>query len=808
MTRSLWLVLVAVWLSAPAVRADEKADHEGVEFFEKRIRPLLIKHCYECHSTGAKKLRGELRLDTRDGVRKGGASGPAVVPGDPAKSLLVKVVNHTDPAERMPPKGPLAAAEIADLEAWVKRGAPDPRAGGTAPPALDLANARAFWAFRPVVNPPVPQVGGATNPVDSFILRTLSDKGLSPTPAADRRTLIRRATFDLTGLPPTSEEVDTFLRDESPDAFAKVVDRLLASRTYGERWGRHWLDVVRYADTAGDNSDYPIPQMYRYRNWVIDAFNRDLPYNEFVRQQLAGDLLPASDEADRQAKLIATGYLANARRFGSYEDARYPWHLTIEDTIDNLGRAFLGLTLGCCRCHDHKFDPLPQTDYYALYGFFSSTRYPRPGIELDKAQRDFVPLAPPARVAAVEAERAAKLTALEGRSKELDAVRAAAEALSKAGGHPIRTAAFGRIASAAAGWVKVAKKERDDFSKAPLPFESAYAVAEGVTAGKRKVGNACVQVKGDPERLGPEVPRRFPLVLGGQTLSPGSPGSGRLQLANWVTDPANPLTARVMVNRIWQGHFGKGIVRTTGNFGALGRPPTHPELLDYLAARFVETGWSVKAAHRLIMLSRTYQMSGTGDPANERIDPTNEYFWRFDRRRLDAESIRDSLLATAGTLDRTSGGPHPFPDPRAWDFTQHKPFKGVYESNRRSVYLMTQRIQRHPFLALFDGPDTNAGTFTRVTSTTPLQALYLMNDPFVHAQAAKLAERVLAERSDDAARVERAYRLLYARPPTADESVAALDYLRRVKAKAADERGAWASFARALYLGNEFVYVD
>jgi hypothetical protein len=526
--------------------------------------------------------------------------------------------------------------------------------------------------------------------------------------------------------------------------------------------------------------------------------------------------MPAKDDADRNAKLIAIGYLANARRFGSYEDERYPWHLTIEDTIDNLGRTFLGLTVNCCRCHDHKFDPLSQADYYALYGFFQSTRYPRAGIELDKVQRDLVPLAPADRVAAADADRAARLAGLEAAVKKLQAQKAAADKVAKVGFSALAAATAKARAEKLTEAIKAERQKKENLEQEPLPYPTAYAVADRPAAGKRKVGNACVQIKGDPDRLGPEVPRRFPTVLGGQTIPADEKGSGRLELADWVTDPKNPLTARVMVNRIWQYHFGKGLVQTPSDFGTQGRRPTHPELLDFLARRFVEGGWSVKAMHRLLMLSRTYQTASRDDEANAGIDVANDYLWRFNRRRLDAESIRDTLLAVSGTLDRSPGGPHPFPHSTAWDYTQHKPFKAVYDSDRRSIYLMTQRIQRHPFLALFDGPDTNASTATRVTSTTPLQALYLMNDPFVHARAKAFAGRLAAERSDDRGRLERAYLLLYGRPPTGDEQAVAAAYLARATGalkEAAAASGevpakAWESLARALFLSNEFVYVD
>jgi hypothetical protein len=363
----------------------------------------------------------------------------------------------------------------------------------------------------------------------------------------------------------------------------------------------------------------------------------------------------------------------------------------------------------------------------------------------------------------------------------------------------------------------VAKRnERESLEKLPLPIAMAYAVTEGDNKGKQKVGNARLQMKGDPERLGAEVPRRFPTVLGGQGIPADLKGSGRRELAQWITDPANPLIARVMVNRIWHYHFGKGIVQTPSDFGLQGRRPTHPEVLDYLAARFVESGWSLKAMHRLIMLSRTYRLASDEHEANARIDVANDYLWQFPRQRLDAESIRDSILAVSGSLDRTPGGPHPFPEQPSWNFTQHNPFKAVYDTNRRSVYLMTQRIQRHPFLSLFDGADTNASTARRFTSTTPLQALYLMNDPFIHEQSRKFAARLLAERADDRARVDLAYVLLFARPAEADEHSTAANYLAQVRQALAthgsstDEQTSksWASLIRALWMSNEFVYLN
>ncbi len=798
--------------AAPAPQAPGQADPAGVEFFEKRIRPVLAERCYACHSAKAAKVKAELWLDSREGMLRGGESGPAVVPGDPEKSLLIKAIRYAEDLE-MPPKEKdrLTREQVADFERWVRMGAPDPRTSSAPAPApkpsRDLAEARKFWSLqapREISPPPVADPAWPRNDVDRFILAKLEEKGLRPGEDADRRTLLRRATFDLTGLPPTPEEIEAFLADGAPDAFEKVVERLLASPRYGERWGRHWLDVVRYADTAGDNSDYPVPQLYRYRNWVIDAFNRDKPYDRFLAEQIAGDLMPSSGETERHEKIIATGYVALSRRFGSgIRD--YPQHLTIEDTIDNLGRAVLGLTISCARCHDHKFDPISQEDYYGIYGIFQSTRYPFPGIELDKVPRDFVPLIPQEEVDALLKPHRERLTVLDGEVKRLEAARTEAEKAIKDAEEARKTADEERVRSLDGeiegarrrveqlrNQVKDARRKYEDFARQMPEYDCAYAVAEGP-----KAENARVQVRGEPKNPGEEVPRRFLEVLGGSSLPPGEKGSGRLELALWLTDPANPLTARVMVNRIWLGHFGRGLVPTPSDFGSRGGPPTHPELLDWLARRFVESGWSVKAMHRLIVPSRAYRLASGGN--------RDALYGRFERRRLDAESIRDAMLAAGGGLDATPGGAHPFPPRSSWGFTQHVPFTAVYESDRRSVYVMTQRIKRHPFFATFDGPDPNATTGERRASITPLQALFLMNDPFVHRQAERLAARLLAAPGDR--RIELAQLLAFGRPPSPAERRAAEEHLRRISEKLAPPE-AWASYARAILMANEFIYVD
>jgi hypothetical protein len=792
---------IEIWKGHHDDRSTPISD-EDLAFFEKRIRPVLVEKCYECHSAESKELQGALLVDSRDTLLRGGAQGPAIVPKDVEHSLLIKAVRFENDEIQMPPDEKLSDSEIADLEHWIKIGAPDPRSTTTKHlgKQIDIAAAREFWSLRPISNPPVPTVQRDDWPrsdIDRFILAKQEEHSLTPATNAEKRALIRRATYDLVGLPPTPEEVHAFLADESVDAFSQVVERLLASPRYGERWGRHWLDIVRYADTAGDNSDYPIPQIRLYRDWVIAAFNRDQPYDDFVRDQLAGDLRGGKTDEERNARIIATGYLANSRRFGSRVDD-YPQHLTIEDTIDNLGRSFLGMTLSCARCHDHKFDPITNRDYYGLYGIFHSTQYPWPGIELDKRQRDFVPLLSIEQRATMEQAQAARDLEQSRLDEDVQNLR---KALKKARDGEKKTA-------------EAKLKEAEDLAKKhlglPPLFETAYAVAD---AEMRE--DVAVQLKGDPAHPGDVVSRRFITVLGGAELPADSDVSGREQLAEWILDSGNPLPARVMANRIWQHHLGRGLVPTPNDFGKQGKPPTHPELLDYLATQFRSGGWSIKSMHRLIMLSRTYQQSSIRDPQAVASDPTNEWLSGFPRRRLDAESIRDTLLTLGGNLDLSPVGPHPFPSQRKWNFTQHNPFKAVYESNHRSVYLMTQRIQRHPFLAIFDGADPSTSTATRMTSTTPLQALYLLNDPFVHEQSQLVAARIVSHSADAEARITLAYELLFCRTPSKDEFISAESFLTEARLLLQEDIPAdqmeiaeWQSLIRSLFRLNEFVYLD
>ena len=781
----------------------EPIREEDLAFFETRIRPLLVTNCYECHSAESQQAEGDFLADSRATIRRGGSRGAAVMPGDIDHSVLIQAVQYTNEDMQMPPDGKLSDTEIADLKHWVSIGAPDPRSTATKHlgKQIDVAAAREFWSLKPIANPPVPYVNLSEwphNDIDRFVLAEQEKYLLEPTGDANKRALIRRATYDLIGLPPTPQEVDAFLVDGSDKAFSTVVDRLLTSPRYGERWGRFWLDVVRYADTAGDNSDFPIPEMHRYRDWVVEAFNRDLPYDEFVKDQLAGDLRDSKTETERQQRVIATGYVANARRFGSRVDD-YPQHLTIEDTIDNLGRTFLGMTVSCARCHDHKFDPITNGDYYALYGIFHSTRYPWPGIELDQKQRNFIPLVASDKVADAEKE-------LETRDKEQRRLDKEVSNLSKA---------LKKADNDEKKDIEQKLKHAGDLSKnfleQPLLFETAYAITESQTRE-----DVAIQLKGNPSQLGDVIPRHFLTVLGGQEVPSNLNVSGREQLAKWIMDKDNPLTARVMINRIWQHHFGRGLVSTPNDFGKQGSLPTHAELLDYLAMQFRKSGWSIKAMHRLIMNSHTYQQSSSRDPKTIAKDPANEMLAGFSRLRLDAESLRDTFLVLGGNLDLSPAGPHPFPAKANWKFTQHNPFKEIYETNHRSIYLMTQRIQRHPFLGIFDGADPSTSTATRFNSTTPLQALYLMNDPFFHTQSSLFAERILNARSDKLERVSLAYELLLTREPTAEEQHVAIDFLSNAKTLLLKSGGndqeadfqAWHACFRGLFRLNEFVYLD
>ncbi len=1250
---------VAIILPVAITLADEDSDR----LFENSIRPVLIETCFRCH--GDLKASGGLRVDSREALMLGGESGASIIPGNPQESLILKAIRRHDDVSAMPPdkEKALRPDQIAAFEAWIRFGSPWP--------ALSKKfQSPKHWSFEPMSDIEPPNVTGlysSENSIDAFIRSKQKDAGAIPSITADKPTLIRRATFDLTGLPPTPEEVASFLNDSSTEAFERVIDRLLNSTHYGERWGRHWLDVVRYADTAGETADYPVPLAWRYRNYVIDAFNKDKPYDQFLQEQIAGDVLADQESPEKHAEQVtATGYLAISRRFG-FDSENYH-HLTIQDTIDTLGQSVLGLSLGCARCHDHKFDAISMHDYYGLYAIFESSRYSFPGSEQKQKFRSMVPLLPAReaiskwqafeqRIASLtsKVEQAklpvpsAILRALNGMDGDFEmqapaaggsngvlvppwlaegkiAVTNAAQSpyknlhrsgkvgvsIASAAGHyhmaqslyPRRTSSDCRtlhvnldfrvaasdskttgshrfwigatlaspavlmtIASDSVSMQTVHGLERvaqikpnewqnlylcinladrtvsvdigtptnhSSFSDKPLtsdwtgtldlvvfessnseqvaapaiefdnlgvqeesipsafdpitapafavreldradlskelmelvamegdfeyqevntppsnpwnagpnsvvkvanrsqsPFRNLYPIGElgihmpnrgeydgfGLTLPKpwksdqtekvfacfdfrcdeisaggdgswryyvghgpgnsaavelffngkqffRRSGDlreavcaleigkwyqvqlaidlrsksfagaiftdnsrqdfhgelssgwdgtidysfidshghiggvrpsldtdnyviretvfpstdsvpepvefsqvasrkervrtikrqlatiqadaqqallelnslltdgpcpmaygmaegtphgVAVHLRGEPGQSGELVPRGFVKVLGGNSLPDESPGSGRLELAQWLTRPDNPLTARVMVNRIWQYHFGVGLVKTPNDFGVRGIPPTHPELLDYMAIQFIKSGWSIKAMHRLIMLSATYQQSSViGNTPSVATADTNtiDLYTHFLRRRLSAEEIRDSILAVCGELNREPAKAHPFPSPLLWAFTQHGPFNAVYDHNQRSVYLMTQRLKRHPYLALFDGPDPNATTADRLGTTVPTQALYFLNDGFVHASADSWAKRLRADNPSVTFQINQAYQGAFSRPATTAEQSDAADFLTDYRTELTAlgkndlENLALSAFLRTLLGSNEFLHVD
>jgi hypothetical protein len=1103
-TGSFSILVVFLLFAAPALAHAQAPDPAAVEFFEKQVRPVLVDKCYECHSDAKEKPKGKLRLDSRAAVLRGGASGPAAVPGKPAESRLIKAVEHKIDKLKMPRDGKLEDAEIAALSKWVEMGLPWPNSGNERPSTTGrkftiTEEQRKFWSFQPVKVIPPPKVkdqAWAKSKIDQYLLAAMEAKGVKPAPPADKRTLLRRVTFDLTGLPPTPEEIEAFLKDDAPEAFARVVDRLLASPQYGERWGRHWLDVVRFADSRdsrGIGSDTDITEGFRYRDWVVKALNQDLPYDQFIIHQIAGDMLPPMEPGGVNTDgLVATGFLTLGEWGTGDADKEKMLTDIVADQIDVTTRSFLGLTMACSRCHDHKFDPISNEDYYALAGIFFSTRIlPNPGpktngspmlrtpllsqaelakrkqhtdriAELEKevkklgdAQRaalakellpqtakylmaawdfehrpadqanqslddfaskrelrayalrqwiDYIGMGdyklmtkpvvdaagrkgvhawkgepdcpsltvntndreeailtfklPPKSVAVhpgpnngvavawqspikgtvritgtltdadpaggdgiawiidhrhtggrselasgdfpnggaqemskgKNAERLASVEVKAGDRLELlvlpkenyicdtttvdwvitTADGAATWDLTKdlldnphqgnphadrqghkgvwhfldmansnrakqASGDPALTAwqrvaadgkrdeieraseEFGKTFTLAdvrsPFWINrledekelavahresVAKllQELDTLKKTPLPpVPMALAAQEGGVPQSAYEGfhDARIQVRGSYTRLGDMVPRRFPVVLTGENQPPITQGSGRSQLAKWIASEKNPLTARVMINRIWEYHFGQGIVRTASNFGKLGERPTHPKLLDYLADRFVKSGWSIKQMHREILLSSSYQQASAVSDATLKLEPDNLLFSRVNRKRLEAEAIRDNLLAVAGKLDLTMGGP------------ATRDFAG----SRRTLYLMTIRSDKSGFGPLFDAADPESSVERRTISTVAPQALFLLNDPFVLEQTKTLTRRLLEERAiNDGERIEKAYVLLYGRLPAEEEKAVGAKLLNRFIDRGLKGDAAWEAYCQVLLCANEFIYVD
>jgi hypothetical protein len=801
--------------SAQGTAPDEAA---RVEFFEKKVRPVLAHNCYNCHSASTKAMGG-LRVDDRNGLTQGGGRGPAVVPGEPDKSLLIQAVRHTHAKIKMPPEKHLADTDIADLTRWIKDGAAWPR--DILPGSLGKYQAKyaqlrkEHWAWqplRPTQAPAVRDVAWPRGDVDRYLLTKLEEKGLGPVGDADRVTLIRRVTFDLTGLPPTPEDVDAFVRDDAPEAFARVVDRLLASPAFGERWGRHWLDVARYGESTGSARNLPYPHAWRYRDYVIAAFNRDKPYDQFIREQIAGDLLPAESQAQRDEHLVATGFLAlGVRDVNQRFKVRFVMD-NVDEQIDTVSRAVLALTASCARCHDHKFDPIPTTDYYALAGIFRSSelcaglRNKMGGGGLDYYDTALLlPLGGTKHTGpdAKEAENIARLTkAMDEARREFQSLfdTPKGKALG-ADGRPAQMVARQKMLKLQAELSALT----DPAVRGPV----AYGVRDAAT-----VGDTELRIRGEAEKLGPLVPRGFLSLLdvpGAPKVNPRQ--SGRLELAQWLTSPMNPVTPRVTVNRVWQHLFGQGLVPSVDNFGVTGEAPSHPEMLDHLAARFIADGWSVKKLVRSLVLSRTYQLSAEAPAAHVAADPANRFVWRHRPRRLDAEEIRDAMLAVAGTLDPAPPQASPAKELKVIELPNNGPIaqrlvEEAASSVRRSIYLPLVRGLTPRSLEVFDFAEQGMVTGSRDTTTVAPQALYLLNDPFVRQQALALAERLLAQADlDDAGRVQKAYRLALGRAATASEVERATRYLAEYEAAAGARTAAWASFCQAVLASAEFRYV-
>lgn len=832
------------WCWFPLVTASA-ADGNGLEFFESRIRPVLVEHCYSCHSPEAKEVKADFLLDTRAGIRKGGKSGrDAIIPGNANASQLLEAIRYGNEDLQMPPETQLPASVVADFETWIAMGAPDPRDGLSRLPR-EIA-AENHWAWKPPNRHPLPEVTDAEwprDPLDYFVLEKLEREGLRPNPDAERATWLRRVTLELTGLPPTLEEQRAFLEDArpDPDAFAAVVDRLLYSEAFGVRWGRHWLDVARYAESSGFSRNMLYPYAWRYRNYVIDSLNADKPVDQFIREQLAGDLLPADTPEQRDDQILGTGFLTiGAKSFNEANELLF--HLnTADELIDATCRAFLALTVNCARCHDHKYDPIPTADYYAMAGIFLSSRH-LAGSETN-----------------VRNEHGAAYPLGEGSWSQLDAI-AEARALADAEQATYMALVKERntlrepleeegidwkknpTPELAAAEAKVqAQQDVVRAAKAAIPDPPAYAMAvvEGMNsieaqefaqfleAEKEEIAEAKKRGEkpADPTPARPQI-QDAPLYEKGSHEAPLEPvprgalshlsnplepieqnESGRLQLANWIVDPANPLTARVYVNRVWYHLFGRGLVETVDNFGLLGSSPSHPELLDQLALDFMENEWSTKALIRRIVLSRTWSQSSDYHAQHSMADPDNIYFWRFAPQLLEGEAIRDSILHISGRLD-----PAQVQGSQVEEISKQQTLARQREIGRRdyytkdvkfdvayrSIYLPMARGELPNALAAFDAPNPNLVVGDRKLTIVPTQALYLLNSEMVTQEARQAAQRVLSHPPET--RLKIAYQLVLGREPAAEDASAVQQFL--TTGESLEE--SWTQICHALFCSGEF----
>jgi Protein of unknown function (DUF1553)/Protein of unknown function (DUF1549)/Planctomycete cytochrome C len=802
----LGIGLVMAWPDVcPAQpQTDAAPSPAQLAFFEKNIRPVLVRECYTCHATNSEKVQGGLKLDTREAMRKGGANGPVIVPGDSEKSRLIKAIRQEDDRLKMPPKKKLPDDIIADFEKWIAQGAADPReaAAYVRKGEINIEEGRKYWAFQLPKKPAVPIVKDESWPacaIDRFLLFKLEAKNLNPVADADAHTLLRRLSFDLIGLPPSPEEMEAFAKEYAADsqmALAKKVDRLLAMPEFGERWGRHWLDVARFAESSGRSANFTFPHAWRYRDYVIAAFNADKPFDQFIREQLAGDLLTAKDGKQKAEFLVATGFLAIGPKS---LDERSPFQFQLDladEQIDATFQAFQGLTVACARCHDHKFDPIPQKDYYALAGIFRSTQtcygtirliqsnHPSSLITLPKDADVTIPLEP------LTAERRAAI------EKQIADMR---EQISKITGNAQDTF-IRRIFIQ--GRITMLQSQLALYEADGTPKPIAMGVREGRSA------DSPLYVRGEIRQPSGTVKRGFPQVLTAKQPDIRRSESGRRELAEWIASTNNPLTARVLANRIWVHLFGRGLVPTPDNFGASGLPPSHPALLDYLADSFAENGWSVKKLIRTVVLSRAYRLSSQFDEKNFEVDPDNVLVWRMPKRRLEAEALRDTMLAVAGRLELT---------PPKGDSVQRggegsAAFRGrvgpgggdpALTDTHRTAYLPIVRDGLPEMLTLFDFPDPSLIIGERATTTVPAQSLFLMNNPFVIRQAEAMADKLLAISGDELAKLAHAYQLCFSRNPSESELVDAQRFITEY-GKQHSRRSTWAAFAQALFASAEF----
>ncbi len=786
-------VSICITLGAADAKAVEPASRDAQReqsFFENRIRPVLDQHCYSCHSSEAKIVRGGLLVDSRRGLLRGGDSGPAIVPGNAEESLLIAALKHQ--SLEMPPKEKLPDSVVDDFAAWIQRGASDPRTEESVSPlhAIDSQASAGHWAFQVIDEPVVPDSESrwASHPIDAFVLDKLAGNGWHPAPAADKYTLIRRATFDLIGLPPSEREIAEFLADDSPSSFARVVDRLLASPHYGERWGRHWLDLVRYADTNGADENHSMPNAWRYRDWVFKMLNRDQPMDQFIIEQLAGDLLPGNvDEQTTSDRITATGMLVIGPKMLAEQDKEKMQIDIVDEQIDTVSRTMLGMTIACARCHDHKFDPISSADYYALAGIFASTRTMQNEDFVSKwMERDL-----PSKH--IDETRRQQQTRIDHAEKERDGLVAKANQalLDQLGTANLPSKPDQQYPEATKRKIAETEKVLDDLRKAMPVYPSAMAVSES------EPHDLAIHLRGNHlNKADTTTPRGAPRRL--TDVVPMSPipadSSGRLELARWMTSGDHPLTGRVMANRLWMWHFGQPLMRSPSNFGLQSQSPVHRELLDWLTRRLIDDGWSLKKMHRLIMSSRTYQMSSRST-TYQSSDPDNEFLWRQNRRRLEVEPLCDAIRRAGDSLDRQFNGP-------ATDIN----------SPRRAVYISINRAALLDLFSTFDYAETANHIEQRSVTTVPNQALFLLNNALVHQQAELLASRLLVSEVDDTARIRRLWIQLHGRPPTDEEIELSLRFIRQAMDTSPElgdqQNRAWTSLCRTLIAGSLFSYVD